>query len=188
MNANESRYCICVVLGLHHGNLNLDTYNSLPFPPLCESRTNPPHGRWCSPVVRQSDMPNRMWRYNGSGISGFTQAAPKRELRRKCRRLLEIALRYPPLFVCKKDAASWIRNRTIDQTNTGGINLWACDTITIIIMPEGWHVTNNYSWKIRGRTEISWNYVSTQLIIKERVKNIFIIFNEIKCERYCKSD
>jgi len=72
MNANKSRYCMLV---LRHGNLNLDIRNSS----LLFLRTTiRPMGE---DTRRQSGVPNRMWRYNGSSISGFTRQL--RELRRR---------------------------------------------------------------------------------------------------------
>lgn len=115
MNANESGYCICVVLELHHGNLNLDTYSRVPLSTNL-ARTAP----WerVLAVIRQNGMPNRMWRYNGSGISGFTRSSS--EVR------ITTEMSPPPwnrtvrygLLSCKKNAANWIRDRIIDQTNT----------------------------------------------------------------------
>lgn len=59
-----------------------------------------------------------MWRYNGSGISGFTQQLWNENYDENVAASLKSHWDIPPLFLCKKkDAASWIRDRTIDQTN-----------------------------------------------------------------------
>lgn len=129
---------VCVVVVLRHGNLSLDIHNRVLSTSL-STNLDP----WAEGARRQSGMPNRMWRYNGSGISGFLRQLRSENYDGECRRFLEIALILSPpsphLPACIKKFPSAVCEKI--QSSYWSNECWwgmsACDAITTIIIILG---------------------------------------------------